>query len=47
MTGDDRYDCNLCATRELLLAAFSAEELRTLIAYEEGLGPLRWDRGGA
>ena len=41
MTGDDRFEYNLRAIRELLLAAYSAEELRALIAYDEKLGPLR------
>ena len=46
MTGDDRLDYNLRTTRELLLAAFSAEELRTPVAYDKELDGLRWDRGG-
>ena len=41
MTGDDRFEYNLRAIRELLLASFSAEELRALIAYDEELGRLR------
>jgi hypothetical protein len=41
MTGDDRFDYNLRAIRELILAAFTAEELRALVAYDEELGPLR------
>ena len=41
MTGDDRFEYNLRAIRELLLAAFSAEELRALIVYDEKLGPLQ------
>jgi len=41
MTGDDRFDYNPGAIRELLLAAYSAEELRALIAYDKELGPLR------
>ena len=41
MTGDDRFDYNLGAIRELILAAFSAEELPALVAYDEELGPLR------
>ncbi len=41
MTGDDRFEYNLRAIRELLLAAYSAEELRALVAYDEELGPLR------
>ena len=41
MTGDDRSDHNLRAIRELILTAFSAEELRALVAYDEELGPLR------
>ena len=41
MTGDDRFDYNLRGVRELILAAFSAEELRALVAYDEELGPLR------
>ena len=42
MTGD-RFDYNLRAIRELLLAAYSAEEFRALIAYDEELGPLRYE----
>ena len=41
MTGDDRFDYNLRAIRELILAAFSAEELPALVAYDDELGPLR------
>jgi len=41
MTGDDRFEYNLRAIRELLLAAYSAEELRALVAYDEELGALR------
>lgn len=41
MAGDDRFDYNLRAVRELILAAFSAEELRALVAYDEELGDLR------
>jgi len=41
MTGDDRFDYNLRAIRELILAAFTAEELRALVTYDEELGPLR------
>ena len=35
MTGDDRFDYNLRAIRELILAAFSAEELRAIVAHNE------------
>ena len=41
MTGDDRFEYNLRAIRELILAAFSAEGLRALVAYDEELGQLR------
>jgi hypothetical protein len=41
MTGDDRFEYNLSAIRELLLAAYSAEELRALIAYDDELSRLR------
>jgi len=41
MTGDDRFEYNFRAIRELLLAAYSADELRALIVYDEELGPLR------
>jgi hypothetical protein len=39
--GDDPADYNLRAIRELILAAFSAEELRALVAYDKELGLLR------
>ena len=41
MTGDDQFEYNYRAIRELLLAAYSADELRALIVYDEELGPLR------
>ena len=41
MTGDDRFEYDLRAIRELLLAAYSVEELGALIAYDKELGPLR------
>ncbi len=41
MTGHDRSEYNLRAIRELLLAAYSADEMRTLVADDEELGPLR------
>ena len=41
MTGDDRFETNLRAIRELILAAFSAGELRALVVYDEELSPLR------
>jgi hypothetical protein len=41
MTGDDRFEYDLRAIRELLLAAYSAEELQALIAYDEELARLR------
>jgi hypothetical protein len=39
--GNDRFEYNLRAIRELLLAAYSADELRALVAYDEELGRLR------
>ena len=41
MTVDDQSKYNYRAIRELLLAAYSADELRALIVYDEELGPLR------
>lgn len=41
MMGDDRFEYNLRAIRELLLAAYSADELRALVAYDEELARLR------
>jgi hypothetical protein len=41
MTGDDQFEYSFRAIRELLVAAYSADELRALIAYDEELGPLR------
>ena len=41
MTGDERVEYNYRAIRELLLAAYSAEELRSLIAYDDELRRLR------
>ncbi|MGD8475459.1 MAG: hypothetical protein PVH59_15185 [Anaerolineae bacterium] len=41
MTGDDQFEYNYRAIRELLLAAYSADELWALIVYDEELGPLR------
>ena len=41
MTGDDRFEYNLQAIREMIIAAFSATELRALVAYDRELGPLR------
>ena len=41
MTGDERVEYNYRAIRELLLAAYSAEELRALIAYDDELRRLR------
>jgi hypothetical protein len=41
MTVDDQSEYNYRAIRELLLAAYSADELRALIVYDEKLGPLR------
>ena len=38
MTGDDQFEYNFRAIRELLLAAYSADELRALIAYDKELG---------
>ena len=43
MTGDDQFEYNFCAIRELLLAAYSADELRALITYDEELGPLHYE----
>ena len=41
MTGDGQIEYNYRAIRELLLAAYSAEELRSLIAYDDELRRLR------
>jgi hypothetical protein len=41
MTGYDRFEYNLRAIREMIIAAFSARELRALVAYDQELGPLR------
>ncbi|NIV37309.1 MAG: hypothetical protein GWN58_50180 [Anaerolineae bacterium] len=41
MTGDDRFEYNLRAIREMILAGFSAGELRALVAYDQELAPLR------
>ena len=43
MTGDDLSEYNYRAIRELLVAAYSADELRALITYDEELGPLRYE----
>jgi len=43
MTGDDQFEYDFRAIRELLLAAYSADELRALIAYDEELSPLRYE----
>lgn len=41
MMGDDRFEYNLRAVRELLVAAYSVDELRALVDYDEELGQLR------
>jgi predicted HicB family RNase H-like nuclease len=41
MTGDQGLEYNYRAIRELLLAAYSADELRALIAYDDELRRLR------
>ena len=43
MTGDDRFEYDLRAIRELILDAFSTDELRALVSYDEELGKLRYE----
>jgi len=43
MTGDDRFEYNLRAIRELLVVAYSAVDLRALIAYDEEFRRLRYE----
>lgn len=41
MTGDDRFEYDLRAIRQLLLAAYNADELRALVTLDKELSPLR------
>jgi hypothetical protein len=43
MTDDDRFEYNLRAIRELLVASYTGVDLRALIAYDEELRPLRYE----
>ena len=43
MTGDDRFDYNLRAIRDLILAAYSADELRALVSWDKELGQLHYE----